>query len=238
MKADSKGSKTSVQKMTPEVFVQSLLFTAFKDYIGARVLINSSLIIQGLTLASSAIEKYVKAYLVTVGKKPKWVHLDNLGELKKQFGTTHLDVFEKLDQRFLSILGKAYAYRYFDQKTEVDYIGVSINQIIAELDYTADFFEDVIELYNLQTNLKIDTEYHIAYKAKEKHLVENNYLIEGVSKKEFMERPTVLYSLRINPGKNLDEQVVLELLLEHESMPYNGHVLDGIRIRKKGMKDH
>ena len=42
MKAINKGNQTPVQKMTPEVFVQSLLFTAYKDYIGARVLINSS----------------------------------------------------------------------------------------------------------------------------------------------------------------------------------------------------
>jgi hypothetical protein len=130
------------------------------------------LIIQGLTLASSAVEKYIKAYLVAVGKKPKWVHLDNLGELKKQFGTTHQEVFDKLDHNFLSILGKSYAYRYFDQKTEVDYIGVSINQVLAELDYTADLFEDIIELIEPQTDAKIDTWYHISYKAREKDLVD------------------------------------------------------------------
>jgi hypothetical protein len=146
-------------------------------------------------------------------------------------------VFDKLDYRFLSILGKAYAYRYFDQKTEVDYIGISINQVLAELDYTADLFEDTIELFDPKTDAKVDTWYHIARKAKEKHLVEKNYLIEGISKKEFMERPTVLYSLRINPGKNLDEQLVLELMMEHEGIPYEGHIIDGIQIRKKGMKD-
>ena len=160
-----------------------------------------------------------------------------MGELKKQFGTNRQWVLDKLDHNFLSILGKAYAYRYFDQKTEVDYIGVPINQVLAELDYTADLFEDIIELFDLQTDAKLDTEYHTAYKAREKNLVENNYLLEGISKKEFMERPTVLYSLRINPGKNLDERIVLELMMEHEGMPYEGHVLDGIRIREKGMKD-
>ena len=237
MNSSSKGNQIPVPKMTPEVFAQSLLFTAYKDYVAARVLINSSLVIQALTLASSAVEKYIKAYLVAVGKKPKQVHLDDLGELKKQFGAAHQNVLDQIDPNFLSILGKAYAYRYFDKKTEVDYIGVSINQILAELDFTVNFFEDVIELFDHQNAEKIDTSYHIDFKAKDKHLVENNYLLEGVSKKEFMERPTVLYSLRINPGKNLDEQLVLELLMEHDRIPYEGHVTDGIQIRKKGMKD-
>jgi hypothetical protein len=82
MEDATKRKSTPTHKMTPTIFVQSLLFTAFKDYIGARVLINSSQIIQGLTLASSGVEKYIKAYLVAVGKKSKWVHLDNLSELK------------------------------------------------------------------------------------------------------------------------------------------------------------
>lgn len=237
MTAANKANQTPAQKMTPEVFAQSLLFTAFKDYIGARVLINNSLIIQGLTLASSAIEKYIKAYLVAVGKKPRWVHLDNLSELKKQFGTDHSEVLDKLDHNLLSILGKAYAYRYFDQKTEVDYIGVSINQLLAELDYTVDFFEDVIEPFDIASGAKIDSWYHISANAKEKHLVDNNYLHKGVSKKEFMERPTLLYSLRINPGKNADEQLVLEMLIKHEGIPYEGLISDGIRIRRKDMKD-
>jgi hypothetical protein len=191
--------------MKLEIIVQGLLFTAYKDYIGARVLINNKLIIQGLTLASSAIEKYIKAYLVAVGKKPRWVHLDNVNELKKQFGTAHIDVFNALDPAFLSILGKAYAYRYLDQKVEVDYIGVAINQFLAELDYIVDYFEEIIEMYDPDTDLRIDSGYHMAVKAKEGNIIQNNFLHEGVTKREFMERPMVLYSLRINPGKNLDE---------------------------------
>jgi hypothetical protein len=48
---------------------------AFKDYIAARMLLNNNMLLQGAGLASSAIEKYLKAYALFAGK-PLRRHLD------------------------------------------------------------------------------------------------------------------------------------------------------------------
>ena len=41
-----------------------LMDLGYRDYVAARFLLNNHLIIQGLTLASTAVEKYLKALIV------------------------------------------------------------------------------------------------------------------------------------------------------------------------------
>jgi len=42
----------------------ALMDLAYRDYIAARFLLNNHFIVQGLTLASTAVEKYLKAVIV------------------------------------------------------------------------------------------------------------------------------------------------------------------------------
>ena len=58
--------------------------TGFRDYVASRFLLNNDFFMQGVTLASSAVEKYFKAILVIHNLKRN-VHLDNLKEIKKAF---------------------------------------------------------------------------------------------------------------------------------------------------------
>lgn len=222
--------------MDRDTFTQTLLFTGYKDYSAARLLLNNVTIIQGLTLASSAVEKYIKAYLVAVGKKPRQVHLNNFKELKKQFGQTHLGILEKLDEGFLTLLGKAYDYRYWDYKTEIEYIGFPILQVLGELDFTINLFESTLETFDKESGQVIDNWYWQAYNEKQKILTENNYLFQDLSKDEFMAQSMCIYSLRINPQKP-NEQLVLELFLDDQQVNYDGKINTGTWIRKKGMKD-
>ena len=41
-----------------------LMDLGYRDYIAARLLLNNHMIIQGLTLASTSVEKYLKALIV------------------------------------------------------------------------------------------------------------------------------------------------------------------------------
>jgi hypothetical protein len=65
-----------------EIFLtgSSLMDLGYRDYIGARFLLNNKFIIQGLTLASTALEKYLKSLIVLTSKeKEKYnYHLDNI----------------------------------------------------------------------------------------------------------------------------------------------------------------
>ena len=42
----------------------ALIDLGYRDYIAARFLLNNHFIVQGLTLASTAVEKYLKAVIV------------------------------------------------------------------------------------------------------------------------------------------------------------------------------
>src|SRR6188474_1578669 len=93
----------------------SLVDLGYRDYIAARFLLNNEFIIQGLTLASTAVEKYLKALIIfTSKKKEKYnYHLDNFSKLKTILDKNYHDVTKRFDPVFLSILEKAYKIRYY-----------------------------------------------------------------------------------------------------------------------------
>jgi len=102
--------------MTEQQLAYSLLSLGYKDYIASRVLLNNGYPMQGLTLASSAIEKYLKVILALNGKTKKemGVHLDRWDKLKALITDCYTDISKFLDERFMILLGKAYQARYYD----------------------------------------------------------------------------------------------------------------------------
>ena len=65
----------------------SLNDLAYRDYIAARFLLNNEFVIQGLTLASTAVEKYLKSIIVfhSTENKNYHYHFDRLDKLKDVF---------------------------------------------------------------------------------------------------------------------------------------------------------
>ena len=62
------------KKLAKSVFgakAVEFLNIAYKDYLGARVLLNSGLLPQGAVLASTAVEKYFKAILSFGGSEAR-----------------------------------------------------------------------------------------------------------------------------------------------------------------------
>ena len=168
----------------------SLAELGYRDYIAARFLLNNRFIIQGLTLASSAVEKYLKALLViTANQEEKInVHLDNIKKLKNILAKYNIDVTENFDPVFQSILEKAYKIRYYDTLKKPIFIGFFLNQFIGELDYTID---------SLEKRTNINLLYTRAIRDKEPHLFKNNYILKKQSKKDFMEKPDFAFSIHI-----------------------------------------
>ncbi|MFT4155148.1 hypothetical protein [Parafilimonas sp.] len=127
--------------MTDIEYTRGLISLGYRDYIASRFLLNNNYILQGTVLASSAVEKYLKAGLAMNGKRLKKFHLDSLGQFKSLYSQTpyHM-MFDVLDPVFLEILGKAYKYRYYDENTitKPDTIGFLINQFLGTLDFTVD----------------------------------------------------------------------------------------------------
>lgn len=178
----------------------SLVSLGYRDYIAGRLLFNNEFYSQAIVLASSSIEKYLKAILATQGVKCK-VHLDKLNVIKKAFeNTPNKGIFDKLDEHFLDILGKAYKYRYYDYETvkQPDHFSFLINQFLCELDYTVGLIEKSI---SFKVDDKIaETHYQKAIKEKNPHLFLNNYLLNKIPKKEFMERESKLLGIYVDPS--------------------------------------
>lgn len=176
------------------------LSLAYKDYLASRFLINNGFIMQGVTLASSAVEKYMKTILAVHGIYKK-IHLDNLEELRQQFQKTGYSIlFDKIDDVFLQILSKGYKYRYYDDKTvkTPDTIGFIVHQFLGELDYSVFLFNTLITVEDGSSNNNLNP-YNHDIKAQNPNLYLNNYILNKISKKEFMDRRGQAYGLHISP---------------------------------------
>lgn len=167
----------------------------YRDYIAARFLLNNEFIIQGTTLASTAIEKYLKALIIFTSKEEKNYnyHLDNIIKLKAILEKNHYDITKNFDPVFLNILENAYKIRYYDNLKEPIKIGFFLNQFIGELDSTIHFME-TSEIHGLHYKQAIQGKYPILY--------QNNFILNKQDKKDFMEKPDTAFAIHIQIGSS------------------------------------
>lgn len=188
----------------------NLVDLGYRDYIAARLLLNNHLIIQGLTLASTAVEKYLKAIIVfNLEEKERYhFHLDRFELLKELLVKVNNDITEELDPVFLDILQNAFRIRYYDGIKEPIFMGIYINQFIGELDYTIDFLEKYIS--NTQNLKKSFSKYFRSIKNYDSNLFENNFILSNLSKKEFMEKPDIGFSIYIRMNSVVQEEKIVK----------------------------
>lgn len=202
------------------------ILTGYRDYIAARFLLNNNFPIQGLTLASTAVEKYLKSVLVLSGKLINEinVHLDKIEKLKKLLSECYIDFTVHFDSNFLVILSNVYKMRYYDSIKEQITVGFFVNQVIGELDFVINFFETKV-IFNIrdENNKLVKTPYFQAIEKNEIHLIFNNYLFNGISKKQHMEKPDSAYGLHFNPTKGSKGEATIQTL-KPVSQKYDGTI--------------
>lgn len=188
----------------------ALLDLGYRDYSAARFLLNNHFIVQGLTLASTAVEKYLKAVIVfNLEKRERYnYHFDRFEQLKKLLAKVNSDVTQELDPVFVSILEKAFKIRYYDTIEEPIFMGFYINQFIGELDYTIDFLDKFIAA--TQNGAQSISAYNKAVKNNDPHLYENNFILKNENKKDFMEQPDIGFSIYIRTGSAVHEEKVVK----------------------------
>lgn len=188
----------------------SLIALGYRDYIAARFLLNNEFVVQGLTLASTAIEKYLKSLIVFNAKEKEkyYFHFDNLEKLKNLASKNNPGLMEKFDPVFLKILEDAFKIRYYDKIEKPIFIGLYLNQFIGELDYTIDFMEKfIIQTQKGETSI---TPYKRAIENRDKHLHENNFVLSNHSKKDFMEKPSSAFSISIRIGGVVQSEEIVK----------------------------
>ncbi|WP_289658334.1 hypothetical protein [Flavobacterium panacagri] len=180
----------------------------YRDYIAARFLLNNDFIVQGLALASTAVEKYLKAVIVFNLQEKEWYnyHFDRFEKLKNLLGKVNRDVTEEFDSLFVAILEKAFKIRYYDKLEKPIYIGFYINQFIGELDYTINYLETFI--FNTQSAGQSMTDYSKAVRNKDSGLYYNNFVLNNKNKKDFMEKPDKGFSLYLSIGPVIQKEEI------------------------------
>lgn len=197
--------------MTDSEYARGLLSLGYRDYIASRFLLNNDYILQGTLLASSAVEKYLKAGLAINGKRVKKFHLDSLGQFKSLYSQTpYHTMFDVLDPIFLDILGKAYRYRYYDETTitKPDTIGFLVNQFLGTLDFTMLKLDSLFIITKEKDGVTTsqDTQLKRAAKSGLPDLLLNNYVLNKIDKTEFMNKKSKAFGLYITP-LNFGEEI-------------------------------
>jgi hypothetical protein len=196
-----------------------LIRTAYNDYIAARVLLNKNYTLQGVILASTALEKYFKALVVVHSGKIKPVHFDRFDQIKKAVEEIGYDVIiNKMDPRFIGILTKVYPLRYYDNIKSPTSIGFFKNQFLGELDQAIYWFDQALILSDdkgtVLSPLKRD------FQNKNLDLFENNWITQKpFDKKKFMETDCEGFAIYLHPGYLFSEVNVSSVKM---TIPYDG----------------
>lgn len=182
----------------------------YRDYIAARFLLNNHYIVQGLTLASTAVEKYLKAIIVFNLQEREWYnyHFDRFEQLKNLLAKVNSDVTQEFDPVFVAILENAFKIRYYDKIEKPIFMGFYINQFIGELDYTIDYLENFI--FNTQSCGQPITVYNKAVINKDSGLYYNNFILNKENKKYFMEKPDIGFSIYISVGSVVHQEKIVK----------------------------
>lgn len=182
----------------------------YRDYIAARLLLNNHLIVQGLTLASTSVEKYLKALIVlNLKEREKYhYHFDRFEKLKNLLNKVNKDVTGEFDPVFLEILENAFKIRYYDNIEHPIFMGFYINQFIGELDYIIDFLENLIA--KTENGGVSNSAYNQAIKNNDSLLYENNFVLNKEKKKVFMEKSDVGFSIYIRIGSVVQEEKIVK----------------------------
>jgi hypothetical protein len=167
----------------------------YLDYVAARTLLRNGLAIQGLILASTCIEKYLKAVLATAGKATA-THLDSDGFVEI-LRDNDRDVLSYISEGFLRYLGRAYAFRYIEPHSGPDSIAVEQRKLLAELDYSVGQLESAVTIRVNDTIQK--SSYALAVESRDGHVWNDNHILEGTPKSDFVEVHCPLYCMAIRP---------------------------------------
>jgi hypothetical protein len=163
----------------------------FKDYSAARVLINAGKLLEGAALASTAVEKFIKVLLGSRRMEMRG-HLEEGGvdEIMQSLA------LPELNGDFLRLLARAYRLRYLDDlKGEEISLGIERRKFLAELDFTVDALCNSFG----SDDGALNQTYCAHAQMRTPELVLNNYLLEGLEKTQFVQRPDLAIAAVITP---------------------------------------
>jgi hypothetical protein len=194
-------NKKTTSDRNRTILITNSINLGFKDYIGARVLINNELNLQAAILASTSIEKYFKALIAFNGNICKGHLKDSLLNAVKNFDPK---LFSALNYSFLIFLKEVYQLRYYDNNIKPGFsLQVCNKKFLAELDYSV--FEIQKRITLNKNGRMLETKYDTFIKNNNQLILNNNYIHLGIEKPKFIEQENTVYGVLFDENMNMIE---------------------------------
>ncbi len=163
----------------------------YKDYVAARTLLLNEMLLQGAGLVSCAVEKYTKSYAIARGKPLKKNHIgeDFIADLKTGIGLP-----PHVSENFLTFLGKCYSLRYVDKIPAGFNLCIRQRQLLAELDETILAYERAFT--QTKDGVRVPTQCQTAVQSKDPRIATENWILNGITKTDFIEQRDAVYEIR------------------------------------------
>lgn len=181
----------SIDRYNERLFL-GYLNNSYQDYIAARILINKGLLLQGVLLAHTSIEKLLKAVRLFFSK-------DKYSELKNRYHNLDLllddirhfnqDLYNRINLGFIRNLNRCYKARYFDSIKPGIRLVIYRKSLLHELDGIYKYLYSFIDI-NLETSYISDINDNNA------DLYENNHTLTNVCTDEYLSKNDIVYELQ------------------------------------------
>lgn len=168
---------------------------AYKDYIAARTLLQGGFLHQAAFLINTCIEKELKAYLFSRSINLKVAH-DSVKLLKAIKNIDDVTWTGEINTEFIEVITKIYKSRYFENLEPGYNFVINCNKFLAELDYTYSLLDSKTKISGTGPSVFI-SRYQKSIEEKNPIIFKHNYILNNVSKEEFLRHPEMVYEFRI-----------------------------------------
>jgi len=172
--------------------ILNYLSLALDDYIAARLLLREGLLAQGVAVASTAVEKQLKALLAIHGIYSK-KHLDK-GLLAK-IRSVEPELGNYLSDDFIKFLGKGFSLRYASIDSGGFQIVINQYRTLIQLDAVILTIDGGFRLQ--LSGAKIRTPLEQAIADKNPMVLEDNVHLETISMEDLYQTPNMLQEIKI-----------------------------------------
>jgi hypothetical protein len=165
---------------------------AYEDYLGARVLLNAQQLPQGTALAATCLEKSLKAIVALRGNTCPGHLTERLLRSVKNFDP---GLHRWIDLNFVEFLRRAYKLRYLNDLKPGFSIHISRRRTLAELDELYSRLAPLVRFEPRPDGKPHQLVYEYDREAKTSALWQNNFVLEGIEKKAFVEQIDDVYGM-------------------------------------------
>ncbi len=199
-----------------------LKYSAYKDYIAARILFLNSQLHQAAFFANTCIEKELKACLYSLGVDCRVQH-DSF-KLLNLLNNHNPETYNKLKPDFIKMLTKIYKSRYHEDLNPGYNFVIIKNKFLAELDFTYSILEPKVRYKTKREPDIAKTIYELDVLNKMPRVLLNNYLYNNISKEKFLKMPDTVFEFRII----FNHEVVEALYSIPENTDWDRFIYEGL----------